>query len=212
MTQLWLALVGLVQTAITLIAAASGGSIGLAIVTVSVALRLAMLPFTIRLARRAEQQRRLLEQLKPELERLKKRLRNQPDRLSSETVALYRKHGVQPLDGTSALSLLVQLPLLSALYTAISRGLGAGQRFLWIADLAKPDILLVAITGLLTYLTSMFGSGPDAKAAIGLLGTVLTVVIMWRVSAAIGLYWASSTAIGAAQAFWLRQRSREAGV
>lgn len=71
------------------------------------------------------------------------------------------------------------------------------------ADLAKPDLLLVGITGVLTYLTAVVGSHPDAKPAIGFFSTVLTIVIMWRVSAAFGLYWASSTAVGLAQAVWL---------
>jgi YidC/Oxa1 family membrane protein insertase len=205
MTQLWLDLVSIVQSVITMIAAATGGSIGLAIITVSVSLRLALLPLTIRLARRAEAQRRIFEKMKPELERLKERLRDKPERLAAETLALYRQHGVKPLDSGSFGMLALQLPLVSALYGAISRGLGAGRRFLWIADLAKPDFILVAITGALTYFTTLFGASRDVTKTAAVLSAALTIAIMWRVSAAIGLYWMSSTAVGAVQALWLRR-------
>ena len=206
MTHFWAEIVSAVQSVITLIAAATGGNIGLAIVTVSVSLRVALLPFTIRLARRLEKQRQILAAIQPEVEQLRTRLKNQPERLASETLALYRRHGVKPLDSGSLAILLAQLPFVSALYGAISQGLGAGRRFLWIADLAKPDLLLVAITGALTWLTSILGSPRDAGRTAAAISVALTVVIMWRVSAAVGLYWASSTAVSALQAFWLRHR------
>lgn len=206
MGSIWTQVVGAVHALLTLLAAASGGSVGLAIVSVSLALRLALLPLTIRVARRAEEQRRLLETLRPQLERLKRRYAKQPHVLSTETLALYREHGVRPLDGTAFTALLLQLPLMSALYSAIQRGLGVGQRFLWITDLAKPDVLLVIATGVLTFVASYFGPGKEARSAISVLSVVLTVAIMWRVSAALGLYWASSTAVGALQSVWLRNR------
>jgi YidC/Oxa1 family membrane protein insertase len=196
------------QDLITLIAAATGGSVGLAIVTVSVSLRVALLPLTIRLARRAEQQRERLAAIQPELDRLKARLRKQPEQLAAETLALYREHGIAPLDRSSLGMLALQLPLVSTLYGAISRGLGAGRRFLWISDLAKPDFALVAITGALTYLTTILGTSRDVSRAAAVISAAVTMAIMWRLSAALGLYWASSTAVGAVQAFWLR-RHRE---
>lgn len=195
----------LVQTAITLLAAATGGSIGLAIITVSIALRIALLPLTIRIARRAEEQRAILEQIQPEIARLKAQYRSEPERLSTETLALYRKHGAQPFDLQTIGLVLLQLPIVSTLYSAI-RTLGAGRGFLWIADLAKPDFLLVAITGLLTYLTSLLGTSKDVQRGAAVISTAITVAILWRLSAAVGLYWASSTAIGAVQTMWLRRK------
>lgn len=207
MTHIWLALVAAVQTGITLLAAATGGSIGAAIVTVSVALRVALLPLTIRLVRRAEAQRAILARIQPQLERIKTRFRNEPERLAAETLALYKEHGLQPLDPASFGMIAMQLPLVSTLYGAIARGLGAGRRFLWIADLAKPDFVLVAITGALTFLSAILGSSKDASRAAAAIGTAITIAIMWRLSAALGLYWASSTAVSAVQAMWLRRRA-----
>lgn len=203
-----MSLISAVQGFIVLVAAATGGNIGFAIVAVSVAVRVALLPLTIRLARRAEEQAARLARIQPELERLKVQFRKEPERLAAETLALYREHGVRPLDPRSIGVLIFQLPVVSALYSAISRGLGAGRRFLWIKDLAKPDLFLVAITAALTWLTSVLGASRDVPKAAAMIGTVLTIAIMWRLSAALGLYWASSTAVGAVQAFWLRRQRR----
>lgn len=198
--------VGLVRALLELLAAATGGSVGWAVVLVSLALRLALLPLTVRMARRAERQRRLLASLEPQLDRLKRRYEKDPARLGAETLALYRAHGVRPVDGVSIGALLVQLPLVSALYSAIARGLGAGQRFLWIADLARPDTVLVAATGVLTFVASRLGPPEAARPALALFAAGLTVALLWRLSAALGLYWAASTAVGAVQALWLRRR------
>ena len=207
MAGVWIALVSALQKLIVFIAAATGGNVGLAIVTVSVAIRVALLPFTIRLARRAGQQQAKLAALQPELAQLKERFAKQPEVLAAETLALYRRNDVKLLDSSSIGVLLVQLPLISALYGAIARGIGAGRRFLWIKDLAKPDLLLVAITAALTYFTALFGGARDAARTAAVISAALTVIIMWRVSAALGLYWASSTAVGYVQTLWLRRRT-----
>ncbi len=206
MGSLWAQFVALVQLALTSAAAVSGGSAGVGILMVSLSLRLALFPLTLRMARRAEAQRRILEWLKPKLEDLNERFANDPRALGERTIALYREHGVTPVEGGTVAAMLVQLPLVSALYSAICSGFGAGQRFLWIADLAKPDFALVAITGALTYVTSQLGPPQAVRSAMSVLGAVITIALMWRVSAALGLYWATSTAVGAAQAAWMRAR------
>ena len=204
MTELWATVISAVQWVITSIAAGTGGNIGLAIVIVSISLRLALLPFTIRLARRAEAQRQALMRIAPEIERIKARFRGEADKIARETLALYKEHGIRPMDPGTLRLLIVQMPLVSALYGAISRGLGAGRRFLWIADLAKPDLLLVAISGALTYFTSILGASRDVPKTAAVMSAVITIAIMWRISAALGLYWASSTVVSAVQAAWLR--------
>jgi len=196
-----------VQALLTRIAAATGGNIVLAIVIVSISLRVALLPLAIRFARRAQEQQKALERIKPEIERIKARFKNEPERLASETLALYKENGIRPFDPATLAMLAAQLPLVSALYGAISRGLGAGRRFLWIADLAKPDLLLVALTGALTYFTNILGASRDVPKTAAVISAAITVAIMWRLSAALGLYWASSTLIGAVQAVWMRRRN-----
>lgn len=198
-----------VQALITAVAAATGGNIGWAIVIVSMSVRIAMLPIGIRLARRAAVQQKALARIAPDIERIKTRFKNDPEKLAAETLALYKENGIRPFDPGTLGLIALQMPVVSLLYGAISRGLGAGRRFLWIADLAKPDLLLVALTGAVTYFTNLLGTARDVPKTAAVISAAITIAIMWRLSAALGLYWASSTLIGAVQQVWMRRTSRE---
>src|SRR5439155_15166044 len=115
---MWSSLVELVRATIFTGSHLLGGSLGASILVVSTLVRLALLPLTLRSARYARAQQARLARLKPQLERLQKRYQSDPRRLWAETQALYRKHEVRPIDGTSLASFAIQLPLLGGLYSA----------------------------------------------------------------------------------------------
>ena len=202
-------MIHLVEALITFVAAATGGNIGWAIVIVSMAVRIALLPVGIKLARRAAIQQKALARIAPDIERIKARFRNDPEKLAAETLALYKENGIRPFDPGTLGLIALQMPVVSVLYGAISRGIANGRAFLWIADLAKPDLLLVALTGAATYFTNLLGTARDVPKTAAVISAAITIAIMWRLSAAVGLYWASSTIVGAVQSMWIR-RSAEA--
>src|SRR5256886_7149918 len=68
-----------------------GGSLGAGIIAVSLGVRLALLPLTIRLARRALAQQAILARLQPKLQRLQRRYRNDPAARLQRPQALYRR-------------------------------------------------------------------------------------------------------------------------
>jgi membrane protein insertase Oxa1/YidC/SpoIIIJ len=81
--------------------------VGIAIITLSLMSRLALLPLTLRLAGRSQQQQIKLQAIQPELQRLKKLYSNDPEKLSQKTMELYKKHNVQLLDGAGLLGTLL---------------------------------------------------------------------------------------------------------
>ncbi|MBF5043275.1 membrane protein insertase YidC [Aggregicoccus sp. 17bor-14] len=204
---LWTDWVQWVTDAVLALSGLYGGSVGLAVVTLSFAVRLALLPLSLRLARRSREQRARLAALKPELEALQRRLKAEPERLAQETLALYRAHGVAPVDGRGLLALLAQAPVVGGLVSALSRGRLAAGPFLWMADLARPDVLLLALVACLS------GAGaalnPDlpreGRTLMVLLPAALSVLFLWRASAALGLYWAASSGVGLLQSALLRR-------
>src|SRR5574339_680752 len=109
MSDLWSLFVGSIQTALFVLAHLYGGNVGLAIITLSFLVRLALLPLTLRIARRSQQQQMSLQEIQPELQRLKQRYRNQPEKLSQKTMEAYKAHDIRMLDGTSLLAGLFQL-------------------------------------------------------------------------------------------------------
>ena len=96
---------------------ASIGAYGLAIMILTVIVRLILAPLfhlQLRLSRRSmEQQKRVA----PQLAELRKKYKNDPQKQQQEMMALYREHGINPLGGLSGcLPALLQFPILTGLY------------------------------------------------------------------------------------------------
>ena len=209
MGELWNSLVGNLQAVMMLLAQLFGGNLGFAIITLSCSVRFALMPLTLRVAQRMQLRQRILQSLQPQLERLKARYANNPDRLTRETFKLYRENGVRFFDLKSIGVTLLQMPVMAGLYSAISKGLGVGKRFLWIRDLAQPDILLGLLVGLLTFgMTALAPSlQSQTKLMMLVLPSIVTLVIVSQMSSGIGLYWAASNAVSLIQSLILRRMS-----
>lgn len=130
---------------------------GLAIIVLTVALRLILVPLTLPSLRAAKKMR----ELAPELEKLKSKYKDDRKKLAKAQMELYRRHGANPAAG--CLPQIVQLIILIALYRAflgvlqangdivqklnellysslqLSPGTVINTNFLYL-DLAKPDV------------------------------------------------------------------------
>lgn len=91
-------------------------SYAFAIVALTCAVYLALLPFTLRQARAMT----AMQHLQPQLQALRKQHKGDRQRLSQETMALYQRHEVKP--AASFVPMLVQLPVMFVMYRVI-RGL-----------------------------------------------------------------------------------------
>lgn len=173
----------LLAVLLTHLATSLGGNMGLAILAASITLRLLMLPLSLKVARR----RHVLARLQPELTRLAQRYQDDPWQLASARKELYRQHG-QGAWPWAELAMLAQLPLVLGLSRAIAQV--RASRFLWIADLARPDLWLVAICALVALV-----SGPKPN----LVPAVLTAFFLWRLASGAALYSLGSALVGLLQ-------------
>ncbi len=74
------------------------------------------------------------------LKELQEKYKDDKERLTKETFALYKKHGVNPVAG--CLPALIQLPIFVGLWQALNTSFPLRHAtFLWIRDLAAPDML-----------------------------------------------------------------------
>lgn len=209
MIELWNSFIDNLQAILMVLTQALGGNLGLAIVVLSCSVRFALMPLTLRIAKRMQVRQRILKSLQPNLERLRVRYSKDPDRLTRETLKLYRANGVGFFDAKSMGGTLLQVPIMTGLYSAIRRGLGVERQFLWIRDLAQPDIVLGIVVGLLTLgMTALAPSlQPNTKLIMLLLPSIITLVIVSQMSSGIGLYWAASNIVGLVQSAILRRTS-----
>jgi YidC/Oxa1 family membrane protein insertase len=115
------------------------GAYGVAIIVLTIIIRLILAP--LQQFQLVTQRRTMVEQRKlaPQVAELKKKYKKDPTKLNAETMKLYQEHGVNPLGGlVGCLPLIVQLPILTALYYVFQAFAKAGhppQPFLFISNL-----------------------------------------------------------------------------
>lgn len=141
------------------------GSLGLAIIGITIIIRAALIPLTIPSMKATKK----MQELAPELAKLKKKYKNDKQRQAKAQMELYKQHGANPAAG--CLPQIVQLIILIALYQAFRQVLmtdGAeviqkinevlysslrlpletkiNLNFLYL-DLSKPDVFRIPIAG-----------------------------------------------------------------
>jgi YidC/Oxa1 family membrane protein insertase len=205
----WDSFVGFFTALLVALSQAYGGNLGFAIITVSVLTRLALLPLTLRVARHALAQQKILYGLKADIKKLRERHKSNPQELAASLSELYRQHGVKPVSAGGIAGGAVQALVGGGLYAALARGLARGHSFVWIRDLGQPDAILALGTAAITFVASIVGPHlpEQSRTAAAILPAVLTLFMAWRLSSAIVLYWASSAAMNGVQALILRAKA-----
>jgi YidC/Oxa1 family membrane protein insertase len=208
MSDLFSVLVEVLQAGMFTVAQSLGGSLPAAILAVTFALRIALLPLTYRVALRARSHARKIRDLKPRLERLRAAHADDPRRLSEATLELYRSKGLTPVDPAVIGGTLVQAPIFAAFFQAV-RGLVptlTGHRFLWIRDLALPSPLLgMMAAGLVFLSTLLMAPGAEQPGWARTLPAAMTLTMLLFFSSAFGLYMLASGGVGVLQALLVRR-------
>ena len=204
---MWPSFVTWIGSALELLTQSNGGSLGLAIITLAPVVRFSLIPLSIYVGRRSIVQQRNMARLKPQLDKLKEKFKKNPQKLQKETLALYQKEGVSPLDGRSILVSLLQAPIFIAVYSAIRNGIAnTSSSFLWIRNLAKADLYLALLVGLLTYIMmSLVPEMPEGTKVVMIwFQVILSIVIVSQIASGVGLYWATGSLVGIADKLLLR--------
>jgi YidC/Oxa1 family membrane protein insertase len=210
---MWNSFVELLRATIFSAAHVCGGSLGGGILLVSAGLRLALLPLTLRMARRAREQQARIAALGPQIEALQRRYANDPGSLMRETRALYADNGIAFITPSGLASMAIQVPLFSGLFAAVRRGLGTNVRFLWVADLSGPDrALLLVVTAMTAWGMSSAQTSPGrGNATAATVAVVLvTVFFLWTASSAVVLSMGASSLVSVLQN-WLLNRDARLG-
>ncbi|WP_312470739.1 YidC family membrane integrase SpoIIIJ [Neobacillus sp.] len=170
-----------------------GGSFGLSIIVVTVLIRLVLLPLMIKQTKSSK----AMQALQPEMKALKEKYSSKDQKtqqkLQQETMALFSKHGVNPMAG--CFPLIVQMPILIGFYHAISRTREIAQdSFLWF-DLGTKDplYLLPIIAGITTFIQQkMMMAGQEQNPQMAMMVWMMPIMIAFfafSFPAALSLYW-----------------------
>jgi YidC/Oxa1 family membrane protein insertase len=95
---------------VALVALIPGGDVGVAVILLTIVIRLILLPFSLKAART----QRAMKGLEPKLRELKEKHKGNKEQEALETLALYRESEVNPF--ASIAIVFIQIPVLLALY------------------------------------------------------------------------------------------------
>lgn len=205
-----------------------GNYLWVAILVVTLLIRLALLPSSINMIKSQKR----MKDLQPEIAMIKKDFKDDKAGEQKATMELYKREKINPL--ASCLPLLIQLPILGILYYAFRVGIDTSRfdllysftphpsmintHLLWL-DLAKTDrYFLPVIAGILQYFqakqmnalnpTPQKGEkGGDFQRAMASQTTYImplfTVLIASSLPAALSFYWVVTTAFGIVQQWYI---------
>ncbi|AYF92056.1 membrane protein insertase YidC [Apilactobacillus bombintestini] len=196
-----------------------GSSYGMGIVAFTIIVRIIILPLMIYQTKSMKK----TQELQPKLKELQKKYSSKDTetmkKLREEQQRLYAEAGVNPVAG--CLPLLVQLPILWALYQAIWRTniLKSGE-FLWLQlGHRDPYFIMPVLAAVFTFLSSWLAmkSQPEQNGMTKGMMFGMPIIIFFmalNIPAAISIYWVVTNAFQAGQTLviqnpWKIQKERE---
>ncbi len=211
-----------------------GRDFGLAVIVLTILIKLIFYPLGIK----AIKSQRELSKLQPKIKEIQEKYKDNKEQQSKELIALYKKEKITPFSG--CLPLLIQLPVLIALYRVFWRGLQPEQiallynfipnpglinpSFLGVIDLSQPNIIIAFIAGVFQFLQTKLTlpkQAPKTKKDDSFSGhlqkqmqyfmPIFMVVILFKLPSAIGLYWICSTLFTIVQQYVILKKKNEAG-
>src|SRR5690625_2483857 len=180
-----------------------GHNYGLAIILITLIVRLAIFPFMMRTYKNQMMMREKMKIVKPEMEEIQKKTKvatTQEEKMEAqqEMMALYKKHGINPLN-MGCLPIFIQMPIVMALYFALrfpsEGGITEYPEFLWM-NLTETDYFMVAIAGLVyagQAFVSMQFVPEEQRKQMQLFMYISPIMIIWisLISpSALPVYWA----------------------
>ncbi|HHW91361.1 MAG TPA: membrane protein insertase YidC [Firmicutes bacterium] len=174
------------------------GNWGYAIIGLTFVVRLIIWPLTIKQNRSLKR----MQEIQPQQKKLQEKYKNNPEKLNKEMLALYQKHGVNPMGG--CLPLLLQFPILIALFRVLqTMEYTGGGVFIrgWINDLSVPDpyYILPVLAAVTTYITQKQVATDPKQAQMMMFMPLLIGWFATRFPAGLALYWVASNIFGIIQ-------------
>jgi len=210
-----------------------GHDFGIAVIILTLIIRLVLHPSSIRGVR----SQRALTKLQPKIQEIQKEYKDDKNKQTKLLMELYQKEKINPFSG--CLPMLLQLPVLIALYQVFLRGLTPESlngslyafvnnpgiinfSFLGIITLTEPNIFLAFLAGALQFYQLKISTVP--KQNVQTKGSdfsktmqsqmiyffpLFTVYIVWQFGSIIGLYWIVSILFSIAEQYIVRREQKQ---
>jgi len=115
-----------------------GMGYALAIITITVILKLLFWPLTQASTRSMKR----MAELQPQMKAIQEKYKGEPEKMQKKMMEFYRENKVNPVSG--CLPMLVQIPVFIGFFTMVRSAIELrGATFLWATDLSRPDTVAV---------------------------------------------------------------------
>jgi YidC/Oxa1 family membrane protein insertase len=181
-----------------------------------------------RLTHKSFKSMKQMQELQPRLQAIKEKYKGDQQKISSETMRLYKESGVNPLGG--CLPLVLQMPVFIALFNVLKFTIEVrGEPWIaWITDLSQPDVLatlpisLPLVGNALSLLPLLMGASMLAQSKLGGsptggtgaspmpagFNTMLPIVftfMFYNMPSGLVLYWIVNTVLSVAQQWYIHR-------
>ncbi len=192
------------ETLYSLTYLAGVGSYGLAIILLTVIIKMLLYPLTVKQVKSMK----AMQELSPKMKKIQEKYKDNPQVMQQKIGALYQEAGVNPLAG--CLPLLIQMPILMGMYYALfnfTYPSAEAAKFLWLPSMSEADPLYILpiLSALTTFLQQKMTT-TEMNQQMKIMMTVMPLFIGWislSFPSGLVLYWVTMNVVQIAQQWWM---------
>lgn len=192
---------------------------GFVIIVFSIIIKFVLYPLT----KKSYQSMKKMQLLQPKIAEMKEKYKDDQQKVSKETMKMYKVYGVNPAGG--CLPLLLQMPIFVALWGLFQTAIELRQQpfIFWIMDLSNPDVIydlgfklplfgiqqisgLALLMGITTFFQQkMTMKDPKQKQLVYIMPVMLTILFMTFPSG-LNLYYFMFNVLSIAQQYYINHK------
>jgi YidC/Oxa1 family membrane protein insertase len=169
------------------------------------------------LQNKATQSMKRMALLSPKMTELREKYKDDPTKMNSELMGLYKKYSVNPFSG--CLPMLVQIPIFFGFYSMLGSAIELrNSSFFWVHDLSQPDtvghfagfpinLLPLLMAGSMVWQMAITPKAGDKnQQRIMMFMPIIFVVFAYNFAAALSLYWTTQNIFSIVQLYLTRNQ------
>jgi len=202
-----------------------GHDFGVAIIVLTCVIKVLLFPLSLK----SIVSQKATQEIQPKIKEIQNKFKNDKEKQAKAIMELYKKEKINPFSG--CLPLLIQLPILIALflvlknmsfnsdsinpalfYSFIPAPSHINPMFLGVVNLTTPSVVLAVIAGIVQFFQSKMITPKNISKKTDdfsqimqkqmlYLFPIMTIIILWKLPAAIGLYWITSSLFSIGQQY-----------
>ncbi len=185
---------------------------GLAVIALTIIVRTIIWPLHAKSTRSMKR----MSQLQPIMKELKAKHPDDPNKLNTEMMGLYRKYGINPIGG--CLPMFIQIPIFFGFFRMLDYAVELrNQPFLWVDDLSQPDtigylaglpinLLPIVMAGTSAIQMAMMPkTGDKMQQRIMMFMPLMFFFFCYNYASALALYWTTQNIFSIGQTYFMNK-------